>query len=123
MNRATVFLRAAVAVVLAGATVACSGGAGDGVGAARVNIQLTTTGCVPASLTLEPGPVTFMVSNPGSSPATSFAIEDAEGRVERVTNVLGGLSRNLHIELTRGTYLMHCGERSGTIVVESTEGE
>ncbi|MCZ2110597.1 MAG: cupredoxin domain-containing protein [Dehalococcoidia bacterium] len=108
-------------VVLAAVVgLASCGGSGDGGGSGSsadsqtVYISLTDAGCQPSHVELHAGAVTFVVSNPHSSRVQSFAIL-AQGRsnpLGEVTNVLGGLARNLDADLQPGSYILRCRQNN-----------
>jgi hypothetical protein len=88
---------------------ACGDGGDDGPPPRRVNVVLTNGGCQTAASTLPAGPVRFVISNPTSSSVTTFKIEsDEHGQIGRVSNVLGGLSRELTVTLEQGPHTIEC---------------
>ena len=101
---------------------ACGGGGDDGPPPRRVNVVLTNGGCQAAATSLPAGRVRFVISNPTSSSVTTFKIESEErGQIGRVSNVLGGLSRELTVTLEQGPHTIECitGSQGGvsTLIV------
>ncbi|MFL5844550.1 MAG: iron uptake system protein EfeO [Solirubrobacteraceae bacterium] len=106
----------AVAFVVA----ACGGssGSGDtgdaapaaqGKGAQTVEVELTDQGCDPASTSVATGPITFEITNAGSTKNSEFEIVDAKGVIlgER-ENIVSGLSGAFTLNLQPGTYVAQC---------------
>ena len=129
LRRALVALAGGLAIAVVSA---CGGSSAPSTGAApssasptdhTVHIALSDTGCQPSVVQLGAGPVTFVVSNPRSSRVQSFGIiaVGQSNPLAQVTNVLGGLTRNLDADLAPGTYIMRCKQNGagadGTITV------
>ncbi len=95
-------------MLLAASGACADGGGGAAPPAERIAMTLSSGGCEPASLALEPGRYTFVVGNPRSSNVTTFEVRSAEARIASVNNVLGGLTRDLTVELEEGRYTMRC---------------
>lgn len=107
-------LLAAAATTSCGGDSAGSGGSGGSAPAQTVRISLSDSGCQPSHVDLHAGAVTFVVSNPRSSRVQSFAIL-AQGRsnpLAQVTNVLGGLTRELDADLQPGAYTLRCRQNN-----------
>lgn len=112
--------------VMAIGTLGMAGCAGDDSGGGPppqiVNITLGDGGCEPANLTVSAGRIEFHVSNPRSSSVTGLEVRSSAHVVGSVTNVLGGLTRFVTIELDEGSYTLHCASGSlggdGRITVE-----
>ena len=117
---ATTAMLLAVGVVLA---TACGGGGSGGGGAPdqHVSVSLSDSGCTPSSFSLNTGTVVFTVSNVHSSKVNTFAIDRGGQLMGEATNVLGGLSRELTIDLPIGDYTVQCSGGgaggSGTLTV------
>lgn len=110
-----------LAICLVGAaTAACggdsagNGGSGGSTPAQTVRISLTDSGCQPTHVDLHAGAVTFVVSNPRSSRVQSFAIlaQGQSNPLAQVTNVLGGLTRELDADLQPGAYTLRCRQNN-----------
>ena len=90
-----------------------------------MSIGLSDAGCSPRDVTVPAGKVTFQVGNPNSSVVQTFEVRQANELLGRVTNIVGGLSRNLEVELEEGTYLIACSGAgkggSGTLTVTGLE--
>lgn len=114
-------LALSLALCLAGAVTAACGGDSGGSDAPTgstpnptVYISLTDSGCQPSHVDLHAGDVTFMVSNPRSSRVQSFAIlaQGQSNPLAQVTNVLGGLTRQLEADLQPGSYTLRCRQNN-----------
>ena len=114
-------LALSLALCLAGAVTAACGGDSGGSGAPTgstpnptVYISLTDSGCQPSHVDLHAGDVPFMVSNPRSSRVQSFAIlaQGQSNPLAQVTNVLGGLTRQLEADLQPGSYTLRCRQNN-----------
>ncbi|MBA4182114.1 MAG: hypothetical protein C0506_16130 [Anaerolinea sp.] len=112
--------RLLVLVAAAAFLQGCAAGSGGTTAPGPIAVTLTEGGCEPTSLSLSPGRVTFVVQN-RNSPVTSFSILSGERPIAQVNNVLGGLTRNLVVDLKLGTYTMRCRQSGvggdGTLVV------
>jgi len=115
----------AFALLLLGAVMAAACGGSSGGGGGRpdqhVSVSLSDNGCTPSSFILDTGTVVFTVSNVHSSKVNTFAIDRGGQLMGEATNVLGGLSRELTIDLPIGDYTVHCtgggAGGSGTLTV------
>lgn len=101
----------------------CAGDdSGGGPSPQVVTLTLGDGGCEPADLRLSAGRIEFHVSNPRSSSVTNVEVRSGAHVVGSVTNVLGGLTRYVTIELAEGSYTLHCASGSlggdGRITVE-----
>jgi iron uptake system component EfeO len=103
-------LAAGTALTMLG--LAACGSASDGAGkpgAKTVKVALTDQGCTPAKLSAPAGPVTFEVSNSGTSAVTEMELKDHGGIIlgER-ENIVAGLSGSFSLNVKPGTYTMNC---------------
>jgi len=112
-------------LVLSAPFAAACGSGGGGGGASvpdqQVSVSLSDNGCTPSSFSLAAGTVVFKVSNVHSSKVDTFDIHRGTQLQGEVTNVLGGLSRELTIDLAIGDYTVQCSGGgaggSGTLTV------
>lgn len=102
---------------------AACGGSGGGGGAPdqHASVTLSDSGCTPSSFSFNEGTVIFRVSNIHSSKVDTLSIFRGTQLVGQVTNVLGGLSRELTVDLSIGDYTVRCSGLglggSGTLTV------
>ncbi len=117
-------LRIALAGLLCLAVVtglAACGSSGDDA-ATKVNVSLVDAGCTPDSIKLTSGPVTFKVSNDGTSKVSEMEVKDPDGTIiGEVENVVEGVPGDFTLTLEPGDYVVNCpnGDTSdqGTISV------
>jgi iron uptake system component EfeO len=97
---------------------ACGGsgsgsGPGSGAGAAEkaheVKLQLTDSGCTPATVKVPSGAVRISVSNPGTSKTDEIELKNADGIIlgER-ENIAPGLGTDFSLTLQPGSYVLNC---------------
>ena len=86
---------------------ACTSNTSDG--AATVGVDITADACVLTSASAPAGTVVFTVANKGDS-AAEFYVYESNGTsiVSEVENIGPGLSRELVVSLTEGTYVTAC---------------
>ena len=111
---------------------ACTSGEGDSGsgggpnGGRMVDVALTDNGCEPSKLNLAAGPVTFRVTNKGTSKVTEFEVTDGTRILGEVENVTPGLERTFSLNLGSGDYVLLCpggsGASSGTLTVSGEGG-
>lgn len=123
-------LAPAAALMLVGGLAACSDGDGGGDGAAAaggpIAVNASDTACEVGTTSVPAGTSVFKVTNKGGK-VTEFYVYAAGDRVMgEVENIAPGLSRELHVELTAGTYETACkpgmigkGIRNGLTVTGS----
>ncbi|MGH2633269.1 MAG: hypothetical protein ACRDG3_07650 [Tepidiformaceae bacterium] len=111
-------------VILCGTLVVACGSGGGGGGSApdqHVSVSLSDSGCTPSSFSLTTGTVVFKVSNVHSTKVDTFSLYRGTQLVAQVTNILGGLSRELTTDLAIGDYTVQCSGGgaggSGTLTV------
>ena len=118
MTRST--LAAAVAVTAALAFAAC-GSSGAGKGGKSVAVTLTDSGCTPQHMSVQSGPVTFEVTNGGTSKVSEMELKDRSGVIlGESENVVEGLKGKFSLNLQPGRYVVNCPtgaeEDQGTLV-------
>lgn len=86
-----------------------------------VEITLSDDGCDPRSISTKAGPVTFEVTNEGSSSVTEFEVLKGKQILAEVENVIPGTDRSFSLTLKEGKYTTLCpnGEKfdAGTVEV------
>jgi iron uptake system component EfeO len=127
--RAAVFVVGALSSLLA----ACGGGeSGDGSSGTTVAVASGNDTCEVERTDLTAGPITFAVTNEGSSTTEMYVYGEAAGKYTRVVseveNIGPGITRDLEVDLPEGTYEIACkpgqtgdGIRTG-ITVTGTGG-
>jgi iron uptake system component EfeO len=78
-------------------------------GATTIAMKLSDEGCSPAKISIPAGPVTFKVSNSGSSKVTEFELKNDKGIIlgER-ENVVEGIDGSFSLTVDPGTYVLSC---------------
>ncbi len=122
------FRRASILVLttllLAGCTANAPGGAGA---ETSLTVTASDTGCQLSATTAPAGNVVFTVTNTGSQ-ATEFYLYAGDGQqvVAEVEDIGPGLTRDLAVDVTAGTYVTACkpgmtgdGIRAGFTVTEA----
>jgi iron uptake system component EfeO len=116
---------AILAGVIALAAAACggsSGGKASPSGARTVSVTLTDKGCDPVEASVPAGPVTFNVTNAGTTRVTEFEIKNKDGIIigER-ENVVEGIDGSFSLTVEPGEYEMSCpngdGQATGKLTV------
>ncbi|MDX6720133.1 MAG: iron uptake system component EfeO [Solirubrobacteraceae bacterium] len=79
-------------------------------------MKLTDAGCEPATLKLDAGPTTFVVTNAGTSRVSEFEVLDGPKIIGEKENVAAGLSGDFTLTLQPGSYTIACpgGESAAT---------
>jgi FTR1 family protein len=96
-------------VVVAGVLLAACGSSDElAAGTKRVAVKLTDAGCDPATLKLDAGPTTFVVTNAGTSRVTEFEILDGAKIIGERENIAPGLSNDFTLTLQPGSYTTAC---------------
>jgi len=102
-SRALVGLFAVAALSLAGCAEEGSSGA-DG----SIAVEATDSSCDVATTELDAGPTTFTVKNSGSKVTEFYVYAEGDRIMGEVENIGPGLSRDLVVDLTKGTYEGAC---------------
>ena len=105
MNKilATVGVTALAALSLA----ACASDPSDGgktAASGTLTVKATDSGCQVSATKLKAGPSTFKITNAGSKVTEFYVYADGDRIMGEVENVGPGLSRNLVVDLPKGTY-------------------
>jgi iron uptake system component EfeO len=77
-------------------------------------MTLTDEGCSPAKVSIPAGPVTFKVSNAGTTKVTEFELKNQDGIiVGEQENVVEGIDGSFSLTIDPGTYVLSCPNGSG----------
>ena len=102
---------AGVVIALVAVTAAGCGGSSSKAapGGTTVAMKLSDKGCSPATVSIPAGPVTFNVSNEGSSKVTEFELKNDKGIIlgER-ENIVEGIDGSFSLTVQPGTYVLSC---------------
>lgn len=85
-----------------------SGCAADTAKGGAITVKASDNGCAISQTKLDAGPATFKVTNTGSKVTEFYIYAKGDRIVGEVENIGPGLSRNLVIDLARGTYEGAC---------------
>jgi iron uptake system component EfeO len=103
------------AVALAGCAVAALGVAGCGTssdgpkGARKVAVTLVNAGCTPSQIHVAAGPVSFDVSNGGTSKVSEMELKNTSGIIlGESENVVEGVPGHFSLNLKPGRYVVNC---------------
>jgi iron uptake system component EfeO len=109
MRTSRLLIAAAPAALLLGACGDDGGGSAPGrSGDGTITVAASDTACEVATTSSDAGPVKFAIANKGNK-VTEFYVYAAGDRVMgEVENIAPGLSRELVVELTAGTYETAC---------------
>jgi len=122
----------AAAVLLIGGAAACSdsgsnaGGTGNAAAGGPITVNASDTTCEVAATEVPAGTSIFKVTNKGGKVTEFYVYAEGDRIMGEVENIAPGLSRDLHVELTAGTYETACkpgmigkGIRNGLTVTGS----
>ena len=76
--------------------------------AGELTVTASDSACKISSTTLDAGPTTFKVTNTGSRSTEFYVYADGDRIMGEVENIGPGLSRNLVVDLPKGTYEGTC---------------
>jgi iron uptake system component EfeO len=100
---------AVILVLIAGILLAACGNSDDApAGTKKVAVKLTDAGCEPATLKIDAGPTTFVVTNGGTSRVSEFEILDGAKIIGERENIAAGLSDDFTLTLQPGSYTTAC---------------
>jgi len=111
----------ATCAVAAVSLAACGSSSTAPKGSHRVAVTLVDAGCTPASIHLPAGPVTFDVTNGGTSKVSEMELKNKSGIIlGESENVVEGIPGRFSLNLEPGTYILNCPtgdkEDQGTLV-------
>jgi iron uptake system component EfeO len=90
-------------------------------GAKQVAVTLTDSGCTPQQISVASGPVTFNVTNGGTSKVTEMELKNRSGVIlGESENVVEGIKGKFSLNIDAGKYVVNCpngdAEDQGTLV-------
>ncbi len=95
-------------------------------GTRSVKVALTDAGCSPASITIEPGPTTFTVSNSGTTRVSEFEILDGSRIIGEKEHIIEGVDGDFTLDMKPGRYTIACpggtSAARGELVVSAAAG-
>jgi iron uptake system component EfeO len=104
MRRTLVIAGASIA-----ATVLAACGSASVKGGKQVAVTLTDNGCTPQHISVSSGPVTFNVSNGGTSKVSEMELKDGSGVIlGESENIVEGLRGRFSLNLQPGHYVVNC---------------
>jgi iron uptake system component EfeO len=105
---------AAIAVACAIGAIGVTGcgsssGSGDANGAKKVALTLVDAGCTPQQINVAAGPVTFNVTNGGTSKVSEMELKNQSGIIlGESENVVEGVPGHFSLNLKPGHYVVNC---------------
>jgi iron uptake system component EfeO len=121
--KAQVMLAICAAIAAAALLAAC--GSSSPKGSKVLAVTLTDSGCTPQHISVASGPVTFDVTNGGTSKVSEMELKDGSGVIlGESENVVEGLKGKFSLNLGPGKYVVNCpsgdAEDQGTLVATGT---
>ena len=121
--KAQVMLAICAAIAAAALLAAC--GSASPKGSKVLAVTLTDSGCTPQHISVTSGPVTFDVTNGGTSKVSEMELKDGSGVIlGESENVVEGLKGKFSLNLGPGKYVVNCpsgdAEDEGTLVATGT---
>jgi iron uptake system component EfeO len=97
-----------VSIALAAASIAACGSSGDS-GGKDIAVTLTDSGCTPDQIHVAAGPVTFQITNGGTSKVSEMELKDESGVIlGEAENVVEGIPGKFSLNLDPGKYVVNC---------------
>jgi iron uptake system component EfeO len=123
MIRATIAIVAATAA--ATALAACGDSTSGTKGSEQIAVTLTDSGCTPQHISVASGPVTFNVTNGGTSKVSEMELKNGDGVIlGESENVVEGIKGSFSLKLDPGKYVVSCPtgdtEDQGTLLASGT---
>ncbi|HTZ86371.1 MAG TPA: iron uptake system protein EfeO [Solirubrobacteraceae bacterium] len=111
----------AIGAVAAAALALAACGSSTSKGSKEVAVTLTDSGCTPQHIAVAAGPVTFKISNGGTSKVSEMELKNASGVIlGESENVVEGIEGKFSLNLAPGKYVVNCptgdAEDQGTVV-------
>jgi high-affinity iron transporter len=121
--KAQVMLAICAAIAAAALLAAC--GSASPKGSKVLAVTLTDSGCTPQHISVASGPITFDVTNGGTSKVSEMELKDGSGVIlGESENVVDGLKGKFSLNLGPGKYVVNCpsgdAEDQGTLVATGT---
>jgi iron uptake system EfeUOB component EfeO/EfeM len=115
----------AICAAVAAAALLSACGSSSTKGSKVLAVTLTDSGCTPQQISVASGPVTFDVSNGGTSKVSEMELKDGSGVIlGESENVVEGLKGKFSLNLGPGKYVVNCpsgnAEDQGTLVATGT---
>jgi iron uptake system component EfeO len=102
---ATLGACATAAILLAG----CGSSATGPKGSSKVGVTLVDSGCTPSKINVTSGPVTFEVTNGGTSKVSEMELKSHSGIIlGEAENVVEGVPGHFSLNLNPGDYVVNC---------------
>ncbi len=97
------------AVSLLALAVSGCGQSSGGAGARKLGVTLVDAGCTPRQMTVAAGPVTFEVTNGGTSKVSEMELKNGSGIIlGESENVVEGVPGTFTLNLKPGRYVLNC---------------
>jgi iron uptake system component EfeO len=107
MIRATVAIVAAIAP--ATALAACGNSTSAKKGSKQIAVTLTDSGCTPRQISVSSGPLTFNITNGGTSKVSEMELKRSDGVIlGESENVVEGIKGSFSLNLDPGRYVVSC---------------
>jgi iron uptake system component EfeO len=108
MRKVSQRVSAGVSIALAAASIAACGSSGDS-GGKDIAVTLTDSGCTPDRIHVVAGPVTFQITNGGTSKVSEMELKDESGVIlGEAENVVEGIPGKFSLNLDPGKYVVNC---------------
>lgn len=123
MTKATLAICAVTAAAIG--LTACGNSTTDSKGSKQVAVTLTDSGCTPQHIEVASGPVTFNVTNGGTSKVSEMELKNNSGVIlGESENVVEGIKGTFSLNLDPGKYVVNCptgdAEDQGTLTATGT---
>jgi iron uptake system component EfeO len=122
MIKATLAICAAATATIG---LAACGNSTSAKGSKQVAVTLTDSGCTPQHIQVDSGPVTFNVTNGGTSKVSEMELKNRSGVIlGESENVVEGIKGSFSLNLDPGKYVVNCptgdAEDQGTLTATGT---
>jgi iron uptake system component EfeO len=98
-----------VCAVAAVAVAGCGSSANGAKGSKKVAVTLVDSGCTPSQIKVASGPVTFDVTNAGTSKVSEMELKNGSGIIlGESENVVEGVPGRFSLNLKPGKYIVNC---------------
>jgi iron uptake system component EfeO len=88
---------------------ACGSGSSGPKGASKVAVTLVDSGCTPSKIDVASGPVTFQITNGGTSKVSEMELKNQSGIIlGEAENVVEGVPGHFSLNLKPGGYVINC---------------
>jgi iron uptake system component EfeO len=101
--------RLAALAIAAALLAGCGSSASGPKGASKVGVTLVDAGCTPSKINIASGPVTFEVTNGGTSKVSEMELKSSSGIIlGEAENVVEGVPGHFSLNLNPGAYVVNC---------------